>query len=69
VAAGLDGDPGRLLASSDQGLAPETTLTSFNRFCVKFLMLPEPLLVLVQFRPGGMVILPEASDAGTKRSF
>jgi hypothetical protein len=26
-------------------LAPETTLTSFNRFCVKFLMLPEPLLV------------------------
>jgi hypothetical protein len=34
-----------------KGLAPETTLTSFNRFCVKFLMLPEPLLVLVQFRP------------------
>ena|SRR5688572_4838603 len=45
----LEGEPYRLLARTYEGLSLETTFASFHRFCIKFLVPPHPLLVLVQF--------------------
>jgi hypothetical protein len=38
-----------LLGRTYEGLSLETTFAPFHRFCIKFLVPPHPLLVLVQF--------------------